>query len=117
MNKGTLKITFIIVFMIFIITLGVFVKMTVFTPTITPHEGNIGGLVVQFRDGITKMEAKNILENCNLTMYYVDYDYYSMPDNYYIMVDKDKIIEVKSELKKKEIGLSILRLSKKENFS
>lgn len=99
MNK---KIAFIIVFLISIVLIGLFVKMTIFTPTITPHEGNIGGLVVQFRDGITKTEAKNILENYNLTAYYVDYDYYDMPDKYYIMVDKDKIIDVRGELEKDE---------------
>lgn len=102
MNKGNKKITFFIFFLILIVFIGLFVKMTIFTPTITPHEGNIGGLVVQFRDGTTKTEAKNILENCSLTIYYVDYDYYGIPDKYYIMVDKDKVMDVKDELEKIE---------------
>ncbi len=116
MSKGNKKIAFIIVFIIFLIIIGVFVKVTVFTPKITPREGNIGGLVVQFKDGITKTEAKNILGNYNLTMYYIDYDYYSMPDKYYIIVDKDKIIDVKSELEKEGNWIEYTPIIKKGNF-
>ncbi|HWQ49372.1 MAG TPA: UPF0228 family protein [Methanosarcina sp.] len=116
MNKGNRKITFFIVFLILIVLIGLFVKMTIFTPTITPHEGNIGGLVVQFRDGITKTEEKNILENCNLTMYYVDYNSYGMPDKYYIMVDKDKVMDVKGELEKIESWTNYTQSTEKGNY-
>ncbi|WP_292373059.1 UPF0228 family protein [Methanosarcina sp. UBA411] len=116
MNKGNKKITFFIVFLISIVLIELFVKMTIFTPTITPHEGNIGGLVVQFREGVTKTEAKNILENYNLTMYYVDYNYYAMPDTYYIVVDKDKVVDVRNELEKIESWTNYTTSIEKGNY-
>lgn len=102
MNKVNIKIVLIIFFLIFLVIIGLFIKMTIFTPTISPHEGNIGGLVIQFKEGVTKNEAKSILENNNLTIYSVDYDYYDVPDKYYIRVDKDKVMDVRDELEKIE---------------
>lgn len=100
MSKENKEMTFFIVFLIFIVIIGLLIKITVFNPTITPHEGNVASLVVQFKDGTTKAEAESILENYNLTMYYVDYDYYTMPDQHYIMVDEDEIMDVRGEFGK-----------------
>jgi len=67
-------------------------------PTISKPK--VAGLIVQFRDGITKKDATDILENNSLTLNKVDYDVYDMPDKYYIIVDQDKITDVKDELTK-----------------
>ena len=60
MNKVNKKITVFIIFLIFLVIIGLFVKMTIFTPTLTnePHEGNVAGVIIQFRDGITEQECK-----------------------------------------------------------
>lgn len=67
-------------------------------PTIS--KSKVAGLIVQFRDGITKKDATDILENHSLTLNKIDYNVYDMPDKYYIIVDQDKITDVKDELTK-----------------
>ena len=100
MSKVNKEIIFFIVFLIFVLIIGLFVKMTIFTPTVTPgqEEGKVAGLIIQFRDGVSEQEAKSILKNYNLARYKLDFTV-DMPDNYYIIVDEDNIMDVKSELR------------------
>ncbi|MDD3246781.1 MAG: UPF0228 family protein [Methanosarcina sp.] len=100
MSKVNKKITFFIIFLIFVVIIGLFVKMTIFTPTVNPgqEERKVAGLIIQFRDGVSEQEAKSILKNYNLARYKLDFTV-DMPDNYYIIVDEDNIMDVKSELR------------------
>ncbi|AKB74095.1 hypothetical protein MSLAZ_0834 [Methanosarcina lacustris Z-7289] len=97
MSKVNNKITLLIVFLIFVV---IFVKMTIFTPigTPQPEERKVAGLIIQFRDGVSEEEAKSILKNYNLAGYKLDFTV-DMPDKYYIIVDKDKIMDVKDGLR------------------
>jgi len=101
MSRVNKKVSFFIVFLIFLVLAILFVKMTIFTPTGTPQseERKIAGLIIQFRDGVSEQEAKSILKNYNLARYKLDFTV-DMPDNYYIIVDEDNITDVKSELRK-----------------
>jgi len=66
--------------------------------TKTPvKELQVGGLTIQFEEGVTKPEVKAILENCNLTMYRLNYDVDDYADKYYIKVDENKRDELKKE--------------------
>jgi hypothetical protein len=73
--------------------------MTIYTPTVTPEseERKVAGLTIQFMDGISEQEAKAILENYNLARYKLDFTVDNMPDNYYIIVDEDEVMDIKSE--------------------
>jgi hypothetical protein len=54
------------------------------------------------QDGTTESEVKTILENHNMTMNYnIDYNS-TMPNRYYIIVDKDKIMDIKDEFSKEK---------------
>ncbi|WP_410507843.1 UPF0228 family protein [Methanosarcina hadiensis] len=101
MSRENKKIVFFIIFLSFVVLIVLFAKMTIFTPTITPEseERKVAGLIIQFRDGVSEQEAKDIFGNYNLTRYKIDYNVYDMPDNYYIIIDKDKIMDVRDELR------------------
>lgn len=101
MSKVNKKITFFIVFLIFVVIIGLFVKMTIFTPTVTPgqEERKVAGLIIQFRDGVSEQEAKFILKNYDLARYKLDFTV-DMPENYYIIVNENNIMDVKSEFRK-----------------
>lgn len=100
MNRGNRKVVLFIVSLISLALILLYLEVTIFTPKPYPHEGNIAGLVIQFRDGITEKDAKNILENYNFSIYEIDCPVYYMPDKYYIVVNEDKIMDVKKELRK-----------------
>lgn len=74
--------------------------MTIFTPTGTPQpeEIKVAGLIIQFRDSVSEKEAKFILKNHNLAGYKLDFTV-DMPDKYYIIVNNDKIMDVKDGLR------------------
>ena len=64
-------------------------------------EGEVAGFCIQFENGTTEPEVKTILENYNMTMNYtIDYNYVSIDPKYYIIVDKDRIMNARSELGK-----------------
>jgi hypothetical protein len=61
----------------------------------------VGSLALFFENGTTEPEVKTILENCNQTVNYtLDYNSDSFDPMYYIMVDKDKEMNIRSNLKK-----------------
>lgn len=91
--------------------------MTNFTPTNESQGDKIASLFIQFRDGTTEQEAKNILGNYNLTTYKIDYNVYGTEDRYYIMVDKDKTMDVRGELKKEGNWTESTPAIEKGNYS
>jgi hypothetical protein len=117
MNKIKTKIVIFIVFLTLIALLGL-LRAQSYTPMSTQEsqEGKVAGLFIQYRDGITELEVKNILENCNLTMYKLDYNVYGMEDRYYIIVDKNKIMDVRGELRKEENWTESSPTIEKENY-
>ncbi|MHC1756698.1 MAG: UPF0228 family protein [Methanosarcina sp.] len=122
MNKISKKIAFFIVFLTLLIITGVFIKMTVDTKppvnTSFPVPGSqVGGLYIQFKDGISESEVKTILQNSNMTVdYRMEYDTNSTDEIYYIMVDKNKITDVRDELGKENNWTKSVLAIKKGNY-
>ena len=107
MKKSIHKILFIAVFIVFLIVL---IPLVLFTPThvvsemsveteTTVNESKVCCMSIQLEEGITELEVKNILENCNLTIYRLEDDTDDMADKYYIKVENNKNITVRDELK------------------
>jgi hypothetical protein len=96
------KISIFIVFLVLIVFAGIFLKLSIFTPTSAGEKQSdmVAGLVIQFRAGTTELEAKNILDNCNLPTYKFDYNIVNTP-GYYIIVDKNKTNDIRDELRKR----------------
>jgi len=110
------RIAIFIVVLTFIIILGLFASALVDPKTQvdtkmpnmeTPVQGKeIGGLFIEFEDGTNESEVKAILENCNIPVNYsINYNSDIMPSRYYIMVDKDKIMDIERLVD--EINLTI----------
>jgi hypothetical protein len=78
--------------------------MTIFTTAYTndSQANGVSGLFIQFKDEITENKVKDILSNYNLNTYKLNYNVYGMENRYYIMVDKDKILNVRGEFGKDE---------------
>ncbi len=70
-------------------------------------EAQVTGLFIEFEERTTESEAKAIvkavLDNYNMTVNTINYNYSIMPSRYYIIVDKDKIMDIRDELRKEEI--------------
>jgi ribosomal protein L20A (L18A) len=70
-------------------------------------EAQVAGLFIEFEDGTTESEVKAIvkavLDNYNMTVNTIDYNYSIMPSRYYIKVDKAKIMDIRDELRKEKI--------------
>ena len=95
-NKG---IVIFIVILILVVVAGLSIKMPVNTSTPAP-EVQVSGMAIQFKDGISEPEIKDILQNINMTMNYsMEYDTTSRGERYYIMVDKDDW-DIRRELSK-----------------
>ena len=112
MRKPIYKILFIATFIVFLILV---VPLVLFTPTHveskistdeetpiyteTPaQKPQVGGLSIEFEEGVTEPDVKAILESCNMTRnwiikYNVDY----MGNIYYVKVDEDKREELSKE--------------------
>lgn len=72
-------------------------------PSLPPTEPTVVSMDVQFKDGISQSQVKTILENYNMTKNYsIEYDTNNTDEKYYIIVDKNRIYDIKSELKKEE---------------
>jgi len=67
--------------------------------TSTPEE-QVVGLFIEFENGTTELEVKDVLESYKLTMNTTDYNIDYVIPNYYIIVDKDKMMSARSELGK-----------------
>ncbi len=105
MNKISKKIAIFIGFLTFVIIVGLFIRMPADTKppvntSISLPESEVGGLYIQFKDGISEPEVKAILENYNMNMNYtMEYDI-NTGERYYIMVDEGKITDVRDEFEK-----------------
>lgn len=99
MSKINREIPVFIIFLTLVIIILFFGNVSLSTH-ISAHqtqESNVAGLLIQFRDGITEPEVKSVLEEYNLTMYKLNYNV-DLPDQYYTIVDEDKIMDVRNEL-------------------
>ena len=101
MSRINKKVAFFIVFLILVIIAGLFVKIPVDTETQVNDELKVGGMYIQFEDGISDSEVQTILESYNLTMNYsIKYNIDHVADKYYIMLDKDNW-DIRRELSQK----------------
>lgn len=114
MRKSIYKILLIASFIIFLILV---VPLTLFTPThvesriLTDEEipvdaemsiqrPEVGGLFVEFEEGVNESEVNTILESCNMTQdWNIDYNVDHMGNVYYIKVDEGKREELSKEEK------------------
>ncbi len=62
----------------------------------------VNHLLIEFEDGTTESEVKAILEIYNTTINTIEYDSDLQPERYYLMVDVDKRMYVRNELRKDE---------------
>jgi hypothetical protein len=99
MSKINKEIVIFIIFLTLATLWGLFVK-TPIEDTKTPHsEAKVGGMAIQFKDGISESEVKTILQNYNMTRNYrLTYDTNYSDIDYYIMVDKDNWSDIRREL-------------------
>lgn len=92
----------LILFISLVVLLGVFIKMPANKGTVD-HKPQAGGFLIEFKDGTNEQEVKSILKNCNMPVdYSIDYNSNIMSSRYYIVVNEDKIINLRDELRKKE---------------
>lgn len=97
MRRVNGKSVIFIFFLALVIIVGLVIKTSVDTKT--PVEKlKVGGLTMQFEEGVTEKEVKAIVENCNLTKYRLDYNV-DMADKYYVVVENNKRMIVSNELK------------------
>ena len=67
------------------------------------QEMQVNDLFIEFENGTTEPEVKSILENYNMSMNYsINYNVDYFEDKYYVSVHKDKIMDIRNELKKEE---------------
>ncbi|WP_292391640.1 UPF0228 family protein [Methanosarcina sp. UBA5] len=101
MNK-TKEISIFIIFLVLVVLAGIFLKLPIFTPSLAGEKQSdiVAGLVIQFRDGTTELEAKTILDNYSLPTYKLDYNLYNAP-GYYIIVGKNEKNDIRDELRKR----------------
>lgn len=107
MKKSIYKILFVIAIIIFLI---IVVPLVLFTssPNVdskmsvdneTPvKEQQVAGLLIEFENGTTEPEVKDILENCNMTRnWIIEYNADNMGNMYYVKVDEDKRNKLRNE--------------------
>lgn len=116
MNKINGKIAVSIVFLILVVLSGLFIKIPI-NMIKQAQEPKVGGLYIQFENGITELEVKTILENYNMTMdYTIYYNSDDMLKRYYIPIDEGKKTDIIYELRKNENWTSEVEI-KKGNYS
>lgn len=96
------SVVILILFLSLVVLLGVFIKTPANKETVD-HKPQVGGFLIEFKDGTNEQEVKSILKNCNMPVNYsIDYNSNIMSSRYYIVVNEDKIVNVRDELRKKE---------------
>jgi hypothetical protein len=89
MSKTNKERAVLIIFLTLLLIAGLLIKMPVNTNTPAP-ESQVAGIYIQFKDGISEPEVKNILQNINMTLNYsMEYDTNTTDEKYYVIVDKD----------------------------
>ncbi|MPM70057.1 hypothetical protein SDC9_117008 [bioreactor metagenome] len=100
MSRINKEVAFFIVFLILVIIVESFVKTPVDTETKVNDELKVGGMYLQFEDGVSDFKVKDVLKDYNLTMNYsIKYNIDYMEDKYYIMLDKGNW-DIRNELNK-----------------
>lgn len=119
MSKINKEVAIFIAFLILVLLVGLFMKIPFDTKTPvdmkmpvdtkapvdtkTPVQGKqVAGLFIEFEEETTEPEVKAILENYNTTINTIEYDSDLQPERYYLMVDADKRMDVRNELRKDE---------------
>jgi hypothetical protein len=93
MSKINNQIAIFIVFLILVLLVGLFIKTPANTKT-PVQEKQVAGFFIEFEEGTTEPEVKAILENYNMTINIVDYNSDIMPSRYYMILDRDKTIDI-----------------------
>jgi Uncharacterised protein family (UPF0228). len=90
MSKINKKIAIFAAFLTLVVVAGLLIKIPVNTNTPAP-ESQVAGIDIQFKDGISEPEVKDILQNIiSMTLNYsMEYDTNTTDERYYIIVDKD----------------------------
>ncbi|MCC4768312.1 hypothetical protein FXW07_17345 [Methanosarcina sp. DH1] len=89
MSKINKKQAVLIIFLTLLLIVGLLIKMPVNTNTPAP-ESQVAGIYIQFKDGISEPEVKDILQNISMALNYsMEYDTNTTAERYYIIVDKD----------------------------
>ncbi len=89
MSKINKEQAVLIIFLTLLLIVGLLIKMPVNTNTPAP-ESQVAGIYIQFKDGISEPEVKDILQNISMALNYsMEYDTNTTAERYYIIVDKD----------------------------
>ncbi len=97
MSKINKEIIIFIFFLTLVAVWGLFMKSPVNVQT-SAQEPRVGGLFIEFEEGVSELEVKAILENCSLNRnYIIEYDVDYMGNRYYVKIDKDKRDELSKE--------------------
>jgi hypothetical protein len=109
MSKINKEITIFIVLATLVVLGGLLIKLPFKfntsppSPSLPPTEPTVVSMDLQFKDGISESQVKTILENYSMTKNYsIEYNTNNTDEKYYIIVDKNRIYDIKSELKKEE---------------
>ncbi|HIH94884.1 TPA: UPF0228 family protein [Methanosarcina acetivorans] len=116
MSKFNKEITVFIFFLALVILWGLFanasadmktpVDTKVPVDTKTPFQGKkVAGFFIEFEEGTTEPEVKDILENYNMTVNTIDYNSDIIPGRYYMILDRDRIMDIEELVD--EVNLTI----------
>ncbi|AKB83742.1 hypothetical protein MSBR3_3164 [Methanosarcina barkeri 3] len=99
MSKISKRITVFSGVLALIILWGLFTSAAVDTkaPANTKmpvQEKQVAGFFIEFEEGTTEPEVKAILEKYNMTINIIDYNFDITPSRYYMILDRDKTIEI-----------------------
>lgn len=96
------SVVILILFLSLVVLLGVFIKVPANKETVD-HKPQVGGFLIEFKDGTNEQEVKSILKNSNMPINYsIDYNSDIMSSRCYIVVNEDKIVNIRDELREKE---------------
>lgn len=99
MSKINKEIAIFIIFLTLVALWGLFVKVPAEDVKTPYSESKVGGMAIQFEDGISESEVKAILQNYNMTRNYrLTYDTKYSDMDYYIMADKENWSDIRREL-------------------
>lgn len=98
MSKINKEVTiFITIFLTLVVLWGLLMKVPINAQN-PVQESRVGDLLIEFENGTTEPEVKEILENYNMTKnWIIEYNVENMGNMYYVKVDEDKRNELRKE--------------------
>jgi len=97
MSKINKEIVIFIFFLTLVAIWGLFMKSPVNVQS-SVQEPRVGGLFIEFEEGVSKLEVKATLEDCSLNRNcIIEYDVDYMGNRHYVKIDKDKRDELSKE--------------------